>query len=172
MSVIHRCVSIAAAAGAVAVALTAAQATGGAEPGGPGALAPPEPVGPAPAPTAEPLSFDFGEREPTQSIGTPRAGICYPLGNGSASAFRNNTELSAELHPSPGCGGAPGAAIEPGRKLTGGPPSASVVFSVPSAGPPSSASSGSGPSGSGPSGSGPSSSGRRRNGPSRSGRRR
>ncbi|MFG2192000.1 hypothetical protein [Streptomyces sp. NPDC048639] len=134
MSVMHRCVSIAAAAGAVAVALTAAQATGGAEPAGTGAVSAPEPVEPAPAPTAGALSFDFGDRDPTQSIGTPRAGICYPLGNGSATAFRNNTELSAELHPSPGCGGAPGTTLKPGRKLTHGPPSASVVFSVPAAG--------------------------------------
>ncbi|MEU6082496.1 hypothetical protein [Streptomyces sp. NPDC047108] len=135
MSVIHRCVSIAAAAGAVAVALTAAQALGDAEPGGPGAVSAPEPVDPAPAPTAEQLSFDFGDQALTQSIGTPRAGICYPLGDGSATAFRNNTELSAELHPSPGCGGSPGTTLKPGGKRTDGPRSASVVFGVAGADP-------------------------------------
>ncbi|MGP3922041.1 hypothetical protein [Streptomyces sp. 8N616] len=132
MSVKNRCLSIVAAAGVLGVALTAAQSTGAGDTGGAGAGPAPGPAKrPAPAPTARPLSFDYGRSTPAQSIGTPRAGICYPLGSETAAtAFRNNTELRARLHSSPGCVGKPGATLAPGQSLRNAPPSASVVFSV------------------------------------------
>ncbi|MEU8568178.1 hypothetical protein AB0C51_07390 [Streptomyces pathocidini] len=121
--------SIAAAAGVVGAALGAAQAAGSAGDGsGTGtSAAGAKPEAPPPSPAAQQLSFDFGDGDPTQSIGTPRAGICYPLG-GSATAFRNNTELRAQLYASPGCGGSPGPVLDPGQNRAHGEHSTSVVF--------------------------------------------
>jgi hypothetical protein len=124
--------SLAAAVGVLGAALTAARMAEPTDSGAPGPRAVPEPASPAPAPTARPLSFDYGDGALTESIDTPRAGICYPLSGpgAAATAFRNNSELRAQLQPSPGCGGSPGPVLDPGQSLEDSPPSAGVVFTV------------------------------------------
>ncbi|WP_432093976.1 hypothetical protein [Streptomyces sp. bgisy100] len=124
MNAMRALMSLAAAGGVLGAALGAAQVTAPADAG--------TPVhGPAPAPAPPAASFDYGAGALTESLAAPRAGICYALGSTrSATAFRNGSELRAELFPEPGCAGRPGPVLDPGRSATGVAPRSSVVFVV------------------------------------------
>lgn len=46
-------------------------------------------------------------------------------------AFRNSTELAAQLYPAADCGGEPGVLMSPGEQRTGTAAGRGVVFVVP-----------------------------------------
>ncbi|MER5968279.1 hypothetical protein ABT112_00775 [Streptomyces sp. NPDC002055] len=128
MNAMRALMSLAAAGGVLGAALGAAQVTAPADAG-----TPVHGPAPAPAPPAAPpvASFDYGAGALTESLAAPRAGICYSLGGTrSATAFRNGSELRAELFPEPGCAGRPSPVLSPGRSATGVAPRSSVVFVV------------------------------------------
>ncbi|MGP4000097.1 hypothetical protein [Streptomyces sp. 8N706] len=132
MNAMRTPMSLAAAAGILGAALAVARLTAPAD----GGAAAPGAVPDAAAPRSSPsLSFVYGPGELTESLDTPRTGICYALGTaGTATAFRNGSEQRAELFPDPDCGGRPGPALDPGQSATGTGPRSSVVFVVPGGG--------------------------------------
>ncbi|NJQ00231.1 hypothetical protein [Streptomyces zingiberis] len=124
-----RYLSVAAAAGVIAAVLVGAELASSGDPAPtedsnrpPAAAAPQAPGG---------LSFTYGEKLPGQRIDAPRVGICYPFEGDAPSAFRNDTDLAAQLYPAPDCGGEPGVLLSPGERRTGTAAGRGVVFVVP-----------------------------------------
>ncbi|MEU4685419.1 hypothetical protein [Streptomyces xinghaiensis] len=129
MRVLTRYLSVAAAAGIIAAVLVGAKMASSEDTSaGKGSDKPSASV---PSELPAPLSFAYGEKRPEQRIDTPRVGICYPFDGVVPTAFRNSTELAAQLYPAADCGGEPGVLMSPGEQRTGTAAGRGVVFVVP-----------------------------------------
>ncbi|KAF4405056.1 MULTISPECIES: hypothetical protein [Streptomyces] len=132
-----RYLSVAAAAGVIAVVLYGATMASDDDPAageGAGFRGPSssESSASAPASPAAGLpAFAYGEKAAERTIDSPRVGICYPFDGPVATAFRNDTDLSAQLYPTADCDGEPGVLVSPGSERAGTAAGRGVVFVVP-----------------------------------------